>query len=272
MPSSPSTPTVPGDLESVYEKLQGIELPVMGGCSRQRPPRPGHHRGAGGACPPAARLPRQDPRRQRPDRHRASHQGPAQTRRRPAGHVAGGLEPARGLILDVIPREDAHGQERALCSTARSVEPGQLWIADRNFCTLGFLSGRAAQASSGPWHKACRGRPSRCGTSGGRRRERSPSRWWTSPTGRPEPPPAADRPEAGPTDAGRRDGDRAADQRAGQGDGAMASAGEVVPRPLENRDVPSRLHLKRQVVRHPRRRLPSTSPRCLSWPRGADST
>ena len=34
---------------------------------------------------------------------------------------------------------------------------------------------------------------------------------------------------------------------------------------------PSRLHLKRQVVRGPRRRLRSTSPRCLSWPRGADS-
>ena len=42
-------------------------------------------------------------------------------------------------------------------------------------------------------------------------------------------------------------------------------------RPLEDRDGPSRLHLKRQVVRHPRRRLRSASPRCLSWPRGADS-
>ena len=33
----------------------------------------------------------------------------------------------------------------------------------------------------------------------------------------------------------------------------------------------SRLHLKRQVVRCPRRRLRSASPRCLSWPRGAET-
>ena len=46
----------------------------------------------------------------------------------------------------------------------------------------------------------------------------------------------------------------------------------VQPGPQPDRDVPSRLHLKRQVVRHHRRRLRSTSPRCLNWPRGADTT
>jgi hypothetical protein len=40
---------------------------------------------------------------------------------------------------------------------------------------------------------------------------------------------------------------------------------------LGSRDVPSRLHLKRQVVRGLRHRLRSASPRCLNWPRGADS-
>ena len=57
---------------------------------------------------------------------------------------------------------------------------------------------------------------------------------------------------------------------AGRG-GGPAAAG-VQPGLQPDRDGPSRLHLKRQVVRGPRRRLRSASPRCLSWPRGADST
>jgi hypothetical protein len=47
-------------------------------------------------------------------------------------------EPASGLIRDVVLAEDAHCQERALLD-AVVVEPGQLWIADRNFCVRTFL-------------------------------------------------------------------------------------------------------------------------------------
>jgi hypothetical protein len=47
-------------------------------------------------------------------------------------------EPASGLILDVVLEENAHTQERALLD-AIVIEPGELWIADRNFCVRTFL-------------------------------------------------------------------------------------------------------------------------------------
>jgi hypothetical protein len=49
-------------------------------------------------------------------------------------------EPSWGLVTDVIPCEDGHAQERSLFNQAlQSVQPGDLWIADRNFCTREFL-------------------------------------------------------------------------------------------------------------------------------------
>ena len=47
-------------------------------------------------------------------------------------------EPASGLILDVVLEENAHAQERSLLDQIE-VEPGQLWIMDRNFCVRTFL-------------------------------------------------------------------------------------------------------------------------------------
>jgi hypothetical protein len=47
-------------------------------------------------------------------------------------------EPASGLVRAIIPEEDAHTQERALLDQV-AVEPGQLWIMDRNFCVRTFL-------------------------------------------------------------------------------------------------------------------------------------
>jgi Transposase DDE domain len=47
-------------------------------------------------------------------------------------------EPVSGLVLDLILEENAHTQERALLGQV-SVEPGQLWIMDRNFCVRTFL-------------------------------------------------------------------------------------------------------------------------------------
>jgi len=47
-------------------------------------------------------------------------------------------EPASGLILDVVLEEDGHAQERSLLDPI-PLEPGQLWIADRNFCVRTFL-------------------------------------------------------------------------------------------------------------------------------------
>jgi IS4 transposase len=50
------------------------------------------------------------------------------------------LDPARQLILDFIPCEDAYTQERRLLETViDDLQPGQVWIADRNFCTATFV-------------------------------------------------------------------------------------------------------------------------------------
>src|SRR2546430_2735426 len=46
------------------------------------------------------------------------------------------------LITDVILSEDGHAQERSLIpAVLQLVEADQLWIEDRNFCTLGLLFG-----------------------------------------------------------------------------------------------------------------------------------
>ena len=56
------------------------------------------------------------------------------------------LDPAMMLVIDVVPCEDAHAQERSLVDQVLpGVEPGDLWIADRNFCTTRFLFGVRAR-------------------------------------------------------------------------------------------------------------------------------
>jgi hypothetical protein len=47
-------------------------------------------------------------------------------------------EPVSGLVLDIILEENAHAQERALLDQV-VIEPGQLWIMDRNFCVRTFV-------------------------------------------------------------------------------------------------------------------------------------
>lgn len=52
------------------------------------------------------------------------------------------LDPALMLVTDVFPCEDAHAQERSLLGQVlQAVEAGELWIEDRNFCTVGFVCG-----------------------------------------------------------------------------------------------------------------------------------
>jgi hypothetical protein len=47
-------------------------------------------------------------------------------------------EPISGLVRDIVLEENAHTQERALLDQV-DVEPGQLWVMDRNFCVRTFL-------------------------------------------------------------------------------------------------------------------------------------
>ena len=58
------------------------------------------------------------------------------------GHCAVILDPQLKLVIDVIPCEDAHAQERTLLpQVLETVERRDLWIADRNYCTAAFLFG-----------------------------------------------------------------------------------------------------------------------------------
>lgn len=53
---------------------------------------------------------------------------------------------ATRLVCDVFLTEDGHAQERSLLSEVlKTAEKHDLWIADRNFCTQGFLFGLWAQ-------------------------------------------------------------------------------------------------------------------------------
>jgi Transposase DDE domain len=54
------------------------------------------------------------------------------------------LDPSLMVAVDVFPCEDGHAQERSLLGAVlETVQPHDLWIEDRNFCTLGFLCGIA---------------------------------------------------------------------------------------------------------------------------------
>src|SRR5207248_797464 len=56
------------------------------------------------------------------------------------------LDPALMLVIDVFPCADGHTQERALLEPVLpTIAPHDLWIEDRNFCTLKFLFGVAAR-------------------------------------------------------------------------------------------------------------------------------
>lgn len=58
------------------------------------------------------------------------------------------LDADRRVVSDVILCEDGHAQERSLLDQVlETVERGDLWIADRNFSTVGFLSGMAARGA-----------------------------------------------------------------------------------------------------------------------------
>jgi Transposase DDE domain len=62
------------------------------------------------------------------------------------GHALVVLDPQWKLVTDVFPCEDAHAQERTLLGQVLdTIKPGEVWIDDRNFCTIGFLFGIRAR-------------------------------------------------------------------------------------------------------------------------------
>jgi hypothetical protein len=65
------------------------------------------------------------------------------------GHCLVMLDPQRMLAIDMFPCEDGHAQERSLLpEVLATIEPGDVVVADRNFCTMDFL-GRIADRQAG---------------------------------------------------------------------------------------------------------------------------
>lgn len=84
-----------------------------------------------------------------------NHLGKTQRRIQPLRDVVAGplpgqtlvvLDPTLGLAIDVVACEDGHAQERSLLGPILStVAENDVWVADRNFCTTGFLFGIAGR-------------------------------------------------------------------------------------------------------------------------------
>jgi hypothetical protein len=65
---------------------------------------------------------------------RNSHAGPL------PGQCLVVMDPALMLVMDAVPCEDAYKNERSLATDIlKHVERNDVWIADRNFCTSGFM-------------------------------------------------------------------------------------------------------------------------------------
>jgi len=136
--------TLPVTLSAVYAKLNGIEGDVSAAFVRHTAARLGSVvEELGGQLP--ALLPGYRVRIIDGNHFAATEHRLAVLRETKAGPLPGQalviLDPALMLATDMIPCEDGHAQERSLFSNVLSlVTAGDLWIADRNFCTLQFLS------------------------------------------------------------------------------------------------------------------------------------
>jgi IS4 transposase len=136
-------------LKCFYEKLQGVELPVMREMVKD------HARRCravieelGGQVP--ALLPRYRVKILDGNALAGTDRRIKELRQTTAAALPGKslvvLDPALGLAIDVIPCEDGHAQERSLIpDVLGTVEVDDLWIEDRNFCTLGFITGVATR-------------------------------------------------------------------------------------------------------------------------------
>ena len=130
-------------VKSVYNKINGVETQVSQALVRATAERlaPVIDQMGGGCSPllPGYRVRILDGNHLAATEHRLK-----ELRRIGGGPLPGQalvvLDPDQLLITDVFPCEDGHTQERAiLLELLETVEAGQLWIADRNFCTSVFL-------------------------------------------------------------------------------------------------------------------------------------
>ena len=130
-------------IKSVYDKLAHVELPVTRELVRRTADQMRSVLDAMGNSPrevlPGYRVRILDgshlgATERRLDVHRMRNGAPL------PGQALVVLDPQRMLIEDVIPCEDGHSQERAILhELVEDLRPGDVWIADRNFCTSMWL-------------------------------------------------------------------------------------------------------------------------------------
>jgi IS4 transposase len=134
---------VPVTLKSVYEKLQHIETDVSAALVHHVAGRcQGLITELGGEC--AALVPGHRVRILDGNHLAATQKRLQVTRGHSAGPLPGQslavLDPALMLVTDIVLCEDGHTQERALINQVLPlVQAGDVWIEDRNFCTVDFL-------------------------------------------------------------------------------------------------------------------------------------
>jgi IS4 transposase len=134
-------------LKCFYEKLQGIELHVMREMVKDHARRCAaviaELKGQVPDLLPGYRVKILDGNALAGTDHRIKELRPLSAAALPGKSLVV-LDPALGLAIDVIPCEDGHAQERSLIADVlETVQADDLWIEDRNFCTLGFIFGVA---------------------------------------------------------------------------------------------------------------------------------
>ena len=138
--------------QSVYNKLQRVELPVSAALvrdsARRVAPVIGALRAALPPLLPGYRVKFLDGNHLAATQHRLG-----ELRRTWAAPLPGMalvvLDQEHMTVTDVLLTEDGHAQERALLDEVSPlVHEGEVWVADRNFCTLGFLGAVFARRGS----------------------------------------------------------------------------------------------------------------------------
>jgi hypothetical protein len=137
---------------SLYDKLKGVEERVNRALVRETAAEMAEVvRHLGGACTPLLegyRVKILDGNALAKTERRVK-----ETRTSTAGPLPGKalvvLEPELGLLTDVFCSEDGHAQERSLLpQVLETVERDDVWIADRNFSTAGFLFSLEARGAA----------------------------------------------------------------------------------------------------------------------------
>ena len=134
-------------ITSVYNKLNGLETPVsvalVHDSAAQLGPIIRHLGGTAPALLPGFRVRILDGNHLPGTEHRMAELRTMRAAALP-GQTLVVLDPELGLATDVVACEDGHAQERSLLDEILVlVEPGDLWLGDRNFCTTRFVFGIA---------------------------------------------------------------------------------------------------------------------------------